>query len=186
VERSEFLNAQPDLRQVYDYWLVRRGVATMPSRADIDPADLRKVLRNLYLIDVERAPLRFRYRLAGTTLEETLGRRLTGRYLDDGVLGELTPIALSDMTRIATEAAIILRKGALLVSEQPFVSYERLALPLAERGGEVNMILGAVFYSWFSERYRTISEARQAVQEAGGNATEEWIEDNVIVACLHA
>ena len=64
------------------YWQ-RVGRGGVPSRADIDPADIPRLLSNVILIDVERAPIRFRVRLCGTEVDRLLGRNFTGCYLDD-------------------------------------------------------------------------------------------------------
>jgi hypothetical protein len=56
----------------------------MPSRADMDPVELpRALLPNLFLVDVEESPRRFRYRLVGTELTAIMRRELTGRYIDE-------------------------------------------------------------------------------------------------------
>jgi hypothetical protein len=56
----------------------------MPSRADIDPLDLRFAIGNLILVDaIEAEPLRFRVRLHGTNLSERMDFDLTGKMLDE-------------------------------------------------------------------------------------------------------
>lgn len=56
----------------------------MPSRADFDAPDFsRAVLPKLGLIEVEHAPLRFRYRLTGTAVDEAHGANMTGMYVED-------------------------------------------------------------------------------------------------------
>jgi len=32
----------PKIRRMHEYWLARRGARLMPSRADIDPVELRE------------------------------------------------------------------------------------------------------------------------------------------------
>jgi hypothetical protein len=75
------------VRELYCYWDGKRGGRRMPARADIDPSEIARLLPHLLLVDVERDPLRFRCRLAGTaTLRLREGREireLTGRYLDE-------------------------------------------------------------------------------------------------------
>lgn len=54
----------------------------LPSRQAIDPAEIKPMLPNLLIMDIERAPLRIRYRLVGTAIAEGSRRDITGLYLD--------------------------------------------------------------------------------------------------------
>lgn len=69
------------IRKFHDHWgQLRPG--RLPSRADIDPVDFKWVLPNIILSDVERNPLRIRYRLCGARIVEFCGN-LAGQYLDE-------------------------------------------------------------------------------------------------------
>ncbi|HTW34494.1 MAG TPA: PAS domain-containing protein [Rhizomicrobium sp.] len=39
----------PILRQLYDYWLARRGARLMPAKADINPADIKPLLADVII-----------------------------------------------------------------------------------------------------------------------------------------
>lgn len=67
------------LRQLFQYWDEKRGHRSAPSREDIDPAQMVEFLSNVFLIDVEEEPRRYRVRLMGTALVHWYGRDLTGR-----------------------------------------------------------------------------------------------------------
>jgi hypothetical protein len=58
---------QPPLRSLHAYWNRKRAGRLMPTRADIDPVELRQHLGNLVLIEPVPAEDDFRYRLIGTT-----------------------------------------------------------------------------------------------------------------------
>ncbi|MBM3548802.1 MAG: PAS domain-containing protein [Alphaproteobacteria bacterium] len=77
----------PDLVALYDYWNSKRANRRMPSRTDIDPAELSSRLPHIALIDVVDDPLRFRFRLVGSYTYELrdshILRELTGRYVDE-------------------------------------------------------------------------------------------------------
>lgn len=70
------------VRTLHRWWL-DRCAGDVPDRADLDPADLKPLLPNLFLIEVEPAPFRIRYRLAGTRVTEVTGYDITGHYLDN-------------------------------------------------------------------------------------------------------
>ena len=57
----------------------------VPLRAALDPTELRELLPNIVVIEVEQAPLRFRYRLVGTRVVEFNKLDFTGLYL--GAIG---------------------------------------------------------------------------------------------------
>lgn len=70
------------VQQLHAYWLKRHGEAGgIPTRAMVDPIDLRGLLPNLFIVDVEQDPQRFRYRLVGTAVVEYNQLEFTGRYL---------------------------------------------------------------------------------------------------------
>lgn len=135
----------PHLVRLYRHWdEVRRG-RPMPSRADLDPVSLPQLLGHLLLIDVLRAPLRFRYRLIGTRLTERIRRDMTGKFFDDipepvyrdrlydwhgGVVAEKAP-----------RGGVTARR--LLDRWEP---YEILTLPLSTDGVEVDMTLTGLYY----------------------------------------
>jgi hypothetical protein len=70
------------VRSLHRWWLGRSG-QDIPDRADLDPADLKRLLPNLFMVDVEHDPFRIRYRLVGTRAIEVTGYDITGHYLDD-------------------------------------------------------------------------------------------------------
>lgn len=64
------------------YWNSRRGDRAMPTRADLDPADIKRLLPHVVLVDVLHDPLNFRFRLLGTevdriTTSNPLGKRFS-------------------------------------------------------------------------------------------------------------
>src|SRR5262245_24319768 len=58
----------PMVQRFYDYWLSVAPPDRLPGRQHIAPEDLIPLLPRLWLLDVYRDPLRFRYRLVGTAV----------------------------------------------------------------------------------------------------------------------
>src|ERR1051325_4546970 len=77
----------PLLRQLYDYWQSKRSGRAMPRRADIDPAEIPKLLPHMMITEILEGGQRYRYRLSGTAVSEAFGRELTGRYVDEVMTG---------------------------------------------------------------------------------------------------
>ena len=70
------------VQTLLQWWLVQRG-DSIPDRSQLDPFDMKSLLPNLFLLDVEHDPFRVRYRLVGTRVREATGFDITGRYLDE-------------------------------------------------------------------------------------------------------
>jgi hypothetical protein len=70
------------IRTLHRWWL-ERCAGDIPDRADFEPSDLKPLLPNLFMVDVEHEPFRIRYRLVGTRATEVTGFDITGHYLDE-------------------------------------------------------------------------------------------------------
>ena len=74
----------PRVRRLHEYWHSKRlRGQSFAFRKDIDPADMRELLPLITILDVEHAPLRFRYRLVGTRVVEYNHQEFTGMYLGE-------------------------------------------------------------------------------------------------------
>ena len=87
IHRLDFSQLDsPRVHRFHDYWKARRSAQyAVPLRAAFDPTELRELLPNIVVIEVEQAPLRFRYRLVGTRVVEFNKLDFTGSYL--GTIG---------------------------------------------------------------------------------------------------
>lgn len=74
---------EPELAAFYDYWRGKRKGGAWPSRAEIDPTELRELLPHLLIADVLDGGHDFRFRLMGTHLTDRIGLDATGRNFRD-------------------------------------------------------------------------------------------------------
>ncbi len=128
------------------YWDHIRGDRDVPTRADIDPADIPKLLPHLVLLDVFHEPRDFRYRLVGTTVEEFMNKYYTGVRMSE--LPHQRP-----PSQIWKSCCTVVGSRRPLFSAVPyvgpkkeFVRAEDVILPLAPPNEAVNMLLVAVGY----------------------------------------
>ena len=130
-------------RVLWDYWLARRRDGRLPGRGDIEPIELRNVLGYLYLIDVVRASdqLRFRHRLWGVKAVELFGEEHTGRYVDELSFPGASRIVAVLRAMVADRQPHFWRRPLPPERQLDFVSYRRLALPLASDGETVDQII---------------------------------------------
>ena len=133
----------PEQRQLYDYWLSRGEGKTMPSRADINPADIPRLLPFVSLVDIDRNLEQSRVRLAGTRLRDVFDREITGSCLEELDLGESRDYWMAAYRHTALDG-----KPTQGIVRGPRVNKEHLVqywlrLPLAANDGSgVRMVLG--------------------------------------------
>ena len=58
-----------DLRRLLDHWLELRDGAMVPLRSRLDPIAIRWTLAHIWLMQLDHAVDRFRYRLAGESVQ---------------------------------------------------------------------------------------------------------------------
>lgn len=146
-QQSETAGTLPEgchenIRQIVAYWESIRPGNALPGRQHFDPLDVPKLLANIRLLDVEGDPPRFKIRLMGTRLREFFGAEHTGRWLDElfpNLDGSTTHVEL--LRTIGTRAPRWRRGTPALDIEKDFLDMERVYLPFARDGRNVDMIL---------------------------------------------
>ena len=140
------------LADLLRYWQ-RVGRGGVPSRADIDPADIPRLLSNVLLIDVQRAPIRFQVRLCGTEIDRLLGRNFTGCYLDDITAGYFERDILLDYAEVVLHKLPKATRRSILTGAGHWLHYQRLLLPLSSDGWTVDKLIGGVYGQSAAEVY---------------------------------
>lgn len=84
----------PNVRQFLALWFTEFAAGRKPGKDFLDPLRLRFLLGSLSLLEVEKEPLRFRYRLVGTDVVQRLDTELTGKWLDDHPVPALRPLLI--------------------------------------------------------------------------------------------
>jgi hypothetical protein len=72
--------------KAYAYWRGKAAGRMLPSRADIDPIEIARLLPDVMLVE-RLDDRRYRYRLIGTENQRAHGINATGRYLDEVLPG---------------------------------------------------------------------------------------------------
>ena len=129
--------------QCHDYWRGLAPLGRLPGRRDLWPGDMVAFLSHVWLLDVTRDPLRFRYRLIGTAEVRVLGADLTGRWLDEIHSETWDDPAVRDRLRFTAETGrpTWARSPVLWGPDRRHQIIENCLLPLAADGASVNMIL---------------------------------------------
>ncbi len=143
----------PEQRQLYDYWLDRSAGRKMPTRADIQPTKIPRILPAISLIDIHDELGKSRIRLAGTRLREIYDREITGMCIEDLDWGDKRDYWLASYRRTVQEG--VPTQGIIRGPrnhKEHLVQYW-LKLPLSiEDGGEIKIILCFDYFMPASER----------------------------------
>src|SRR5215471_10738193 len=130
-------------RQMYAYWQQKRGARLMPTRAEIDPTEIPRLLPNLLISEYvpEGEAGRWRYRLAGTAVATAFGRNPTGRYIEELTKGDYRAF-IERIHRVVRDE----RRALFCASEYTgpralLMSAKRLLLPLTTDGRQVDQII---------------------------------------------
>jgi hypothetical protein len=145
------------IKELHGYWLKIRGDRPMPARKDIDPAAIKGLLPNIFLVEFATDPFRVRYRLAGTAVVERAKFDYTGRFLDEIDFGADEPEDWQEFYRqVWQRKAPLFGQAAELLDadRRSEVPYEFCILPLSVGGVNVT---GAIAL----EDYRRISLAER-------------------------
>lgn len=141
-------SADPRLRRLFLHWqAIHPGEGVLPGRQHIDPAAIPELLPFVWLADVYRDPLRFRYRLLGTEHAHVFGRDYTGSWLDEVHVNFAGSPAYPQYVAVVEEGRPAYRRGhTLIMLPKEYRSIERLLLPLARDGRRVDMLIAISLY----------------------------------------
>jgi len=132
----------PRVRRFYEYWRDAAPPGRLPGRQHIASEDLVELLPRLWMCDVFRDPLRFRYRLVGTEIVRSVQREMTGMWLDEAHPESAKNPTLSSRYRFIVETGRpTWRRGPTLWYRDPqHRTVENCLVPLAGDGAIVDKI----------------------------------------------
>ena len=131
----------PILVRLYEYWQSKRNGRQMPSRADIDPAELRRLVYNVMLYDVVEPGRLYRIRLVGQAIVDFVGANNAGQW----ATATMPPEAAARMTEILN--SVVARRAprfrtghAYWHRDKSYRKFEACFLPLSPDGRTVDKI----------------------------------------------
>jgi hypothetical protein len=133
----------PLVLRFYDYCRAAAPPGLLPGRQHIHPEEIPALLSRLWMVDVHRGPLRYRYRLCGTEVVRSLGHEVTGAWLDE-VHPQLiaNPESRERFRFMAETGRPTWRRGPPLWTRDPgHRTIESCIVPLAGDGSIVDKLL---------------------------------------------
>lgn len=134
---------EPKLEKLYRYWSSKTVSGRPPTKVAIDPTEIRDLIKNVAFLDFDPARNDFLFTLAGSKVEEIVGRPLRGIYLS-----EIVPASFWDHTQARFRAVIEEREPhycqcSLEYLGRPRRAARRLLLPLSRDGRDLDSLLFA-------------------------------------------
>jgi hypothetical protein len=144
----------PTVRALYEHWKSIHPGAGLPGRRHFDPIDVPRLLPNIWLVDVEHEPIRFRFRLIGSALVAAGPQVRAGALLDECIPDpDVRAQVVQLLTWAVTTRSPAWRKGTPIVDHSRYVvTAEVLILPLARDGVHVDQLLCVTAYHRLAER----------------------------------
>ena len=147
IDPPKLLN--PTLVFLKNYWDRKRGARQMPSRADINPSEMKQCLGWVVLVDVLPGFSDFRYRTIGTRVSGYFAPASTGKNVTEvfASYGDTVVNAmLAPYRKAARDRVVVHAWGAADWIGRAFLDFESLYLPLSDDGMASNMVLSAVTF----------------------------------------
>ena len=145
------------------YWRSKLRGRAMPRRADIDPAEMPRLLPHLQL--VERVDGRYRYRLAGTAIVAAYGSELTGKFVDEIIPRDRRAVAERHYDTVYETKRPLFVRNKYTTTRAIDIVASRVILPLSEDGVEVSMMVMAQTFESGAELRPLMGDALLAPYE---------------------
>jgi hypothetical protein len=128
--------------QLFAYWASLRRAGLLPGRRDLDPAAITRLLPQVCLIDVLRAPRDYRLRLAGTGLYDVFGCEITGMRLGEIYNATASEYWRRELDKIVETARPGVGCHSLAWRGAAHMTILWMRLPLADNGRDIDRLLG--------------------------------------------
>lgn len=116
----------------------------MPTRADINPIDIARLMPQVFIVDAGAENGRPVYRLFGTGLVSLFGREMTGQPVAEGLPSQPAEEALDRYRTVIRERRPLYHQARLYEPRNDYTEVERLLLPLSPNDIRVDMVMGIV------------------------------------------
>lgn len=132
----------PKNRALLDYWSARMDATGQVHRRDVHPADLKKILGGIFIVEPVDGGKDLLYRLVGSENERRLGMRCMGRRFTQCYSSRMAADQIVFHTRVAAERKPAFLRGRLLGLDLEYVDFEACYLPVITEDGGWQMLGG--------------------------------------------
>jgi hypothetical protein len=135
----------PLIVRIHRYWNEKRGARRMPHRADIDPAELKRLVLHVMIYDVEEPGKLYRIRLVGGAIVDFYGFNTTGQAAG----ACMPPASAAQMVEILTSVVVARLprfRAGFAHWNKSYRRFEACFLPLSPDDDHVNKILAGIVF----------------------------------------
>lgn len=129
-------------KKLFNYWNNLRGNRIAPERTEIEPSDIRDILGDTFILEVDHTYRTVSFRLAGTKLCSAYGRELKNvGYL--GLWDEVDNMKIYSAVKEVYQnfqPMVIAHVGE--TEQRQFLTFETLLVPLSNQSSQSVRILG--------------------------------------------
>lgn len=130
-----------DLIAFHALWQQKCRGREMPARADFDPAEMRRFLPGITLIDVVADARRFVYRLLGTREVAMRNNDPTGKGVAEGYYASSMEAALASYEDVMTRRAPRFEQRRFLTPDNRIGHEQTVILPLSDDSETINKMI---------------------------------------------
>ena len=137
-----------ELNALRDLWLARAADKSAPSRADLGARTLKPYLPNITIserISNDRGMWRYRTRLSGSAISETVGDH-TGKFLEEQVPAESLPRWTAAYDAVLDGAMPLRLVSDFRVPCLNYLSGEIFIAPLTDERGKLSLVIGCMYF----------------------------------------
>jgi hypothetical protein len=142
---SQEESVHPASRTLFRAWETMRGTRSAPSRHDLDLAQMRKLVPNLFISEHCTPSQDFRWRLAGTAVCGLLGREVTGRDVLDGWDQFERQVIRRFLSGVCSSHQPALLRMRFTTDRGQPITAEMAAFPMLAADGHSTQVLGGLF-----------------------------------------
>ncbi len=140
-DKSFLATCDETIKEFYFLWQSKCRAGRLPSRRDIDPAEMVRLLPYIMLIDVIRPGPKFKYRLVGTGEVNHRGFDPTGKTLEEAYSGLDGDYCDGNYRYVATSGKHLFDTSPERTNMGNMADVQVLFVPLAGDGKTVDMIM---------------------------------------------
>lgn len=129
--------------EIFAYWDALRGNRDVPARGEIEPAKVRDILADLFIME-KTTQGDIRFRLAGTRICALFARELRGTTFDAIWRAEQTRRLAQIAADVMAQKAPVVLSAQGLTGDGERISMEMILLPLRSPDGRIDRIIGAL------------------------------------------
>jgi len=126
-----------ELRQLCQSWSNLRRERRLPDYGEFDIFDFRYIVGRLNIMEVERDPWRFRYRVHSAEAARSIGKDMTGSYVDDYPADYFRERVQDFFQQAAQRAEPSIGIEAKVPLNHILVRWEAVAVPFGTADGSV-------------------------------------------------